>query len=50
MYLKATWDELTLTGKLFSWWIIPIYLLTHLVLAIIGVLFYGIYAAWCDKK
>lgn len=48
--LTELWDDLTWIGKLFSWWIIPVYYSLFFILTVVGVVFYGIVAAWHDMK
>lgn len=42
------WKDLTPIGKVFSWWIMPMYYISTFILFLVGILFYGIYAAWSD--
>jgi len=45
---KKLWDDLTGVGKVFSWFITPVYYLATFIFLISAVLFYGVAQAWDD--
>ena len=47
---KEFYSDLTAVGKVFSWWIIPMYYLAHLLLGVVGVALYGLFAVIQEIK
>lgn len=46
--IKEKWRELSAAGKLLSWWFIPVYYLTFVLIAVVVFVFLSAIEAWDD--
>jgi len=47
---KRFFNDLTFMGKCFSWLIMPVYYITHLILGAVGIILYGVFAVIQEIK